>query len=229
MRARCVALLTTLAIATAWARPATAQLHWDASAQVGATKRFLVARPPGGDDAGIGPSAQVAAHVALVPLVRIGGWLAHDISPVGGDVAARAITSGGVRAKAMSPWPRGALRTWLFAGIGYAGVYARSYPTTVLAPAPPGEGPPTRVDGEVLSAGGSFFEVPLGVGASYKLRKPWELVAELGLRLGFGHTGSVYTDPGRQVVVPGQRSANILPSGTDRLALGLTVGVLVDL
>lgn len=82
-----------------------------------------------------------------------------------------------------------------------------------------------RVEG----AGGSFFEVPFGLGASYKLYKPWELCAELGARVGFGHTGSVYKDPGPQVTVPDFAGQNASPAGVDRFALGLTVGVLIDL
>lgn len=206
---------------------AKAQLHWDASLQAGAQKRFLVERPRGVDDAGVGPVAQLAAHVALLPLVRVGGYFGHDISPLGGDAAARAITFGGLRAKVMSPWPRGAVRAWVFVGFGYAGVYARSYETTFLVPQP--SGPAAPVAARVASAGGSFFDLPFGVGASYKLRKPWELVAELGMRVGFGHTGSVYEDPGPQVKTPGRPDDNVLPTGTDRFALGLTVGVLLDL
>jgi hypothetical protein len=81
----------------------------------------------------------------------------------------------------------------------------------------------------VQGAGGSFFEVPFGIGASYKLRKPWELCAELGGRAGFGHRGSLYTEPGPQVSSPGRADSNALPAGEDRFAVGLTVGVLVDL
>jgi hypothetical protein len=196
--------------------PATAQaqIHWDASAQVGVMKRVLGDRPPGGKDAGFGPAGQLTAHVALLPLVRFGAYFGHDISPMGGDVSARDLTWGGLRAKIMSPWPRGDLRAWLFVGFGYTGVYARS---TV------------RGDTVVHGAGGSFFEVPFGIGASYKLRKPWELCAELGARTGLGHTGSVYEAPGPRVSSPGAADTNALPAGADRFGIGLTIGILADL
>jgi hypothetical protein len=211
----------------ATASPAEAQVHWDASAQAGAMKRFVADRPPGARDASVGPAFQLAAHVALLPLIRVGGWVAHDLSPLGGDAAPRSFTSGGVRIKGMSPWPRGALRAWLFAGFGYAGVYAPSYRTSLPAAV---EGAPAE-GALVHGAGGAFFEVPVGIGASYKLRKPWELSAELGLRTGFGHSGSVYETPGRSVVLsssPGGEG-RLPPQGIDRLAVGLTVGVLADL
>jgi hypothetical protein len=208
-----IASLLGLALVIAPAS-AQAQIHWDASAQVGVMKRVLGDRPPGGKDAGFGPAGQLTAHVALLPLVRFGAYFGHDISPMGGDVSARDLTWGGLRAKIMSPWPRGDLRAWLFVGFGYTGVYARS---TV------------RGDTVIHGAGGSFFEVPFGIGASYKLRKPWELCAELGARTGFGHTGSVYGAPGPRVSSPGAADTNALPAGADRFGIGLTIGILADL
>jgi len=206
---------------------AHAQLHWDASAQVGVMKRVLVDRPSGGGDAGFGPVGQLSGHVALLPLVRLGAYFGHDISPVQGDPSARDITFGGVRAKIMSPWPRGSLRAWFFVGFGYAGVYGRSTSAPRVFPGPPGSPSVTR-EATVEGAGGGFFEVPFGLGASYKLRKPWELCAELGMRAGFGHSGSVYEAPGPQVTSAGQPDSNALPNGRDRFGIGLTLGVLVD-
>ncbi len=193
---------------------AHAQLHWDASAQVGVMKRVLANRPNGGGNAGFGPVGQLAGHVALLPLLRFGGYLGHDISPMSGEASARDLTWGGVRAKVMSPWPRGSWRAWLFVGLGYAGTYARS---TV------------RADGVVQGAGGGFFEVPFGLGASYKFWKPFELSTELGMHAGFAHSGSVYEDPGPQVQSAGRPDSNALPAGQDRFAIGLTVGILIDL
>ena len=202
LRARSAALLFVVS-GELLAPPAAAQLHWDASAQAGVLKRVLGGRPGGGPDAGFGPVAQLTGHVALFPLVRVGGYLGHDISPMGGDLSARDLTWGGVRAKLMSPWPRGAFRAWLFAGFGIEGVYARS---SAL--------PGARVEG----AGGHFFEVPFGLGSSYTFRKPFALCAELGMRAGFGHTGSAYR-PRLPLVAP----------GVDRFAIGLTVGFMLDL
>ncbi|AKU96524.1 hypothetical protein AKJ09_03188 [Labilithrix luteola] len=221
---RVLVVLAVIALTTFATRSAHAQIHWDASAQVGGMKRFLTSRPPGGDDASIGPAGQLTAHLALLPLVRFGVYVGHDISPMGGDDrGTRDITFGGLRAKVMSPWPRGRLRAWAFVGFGYAGTYARSSQTIVTLP----DGSATA--GLVQGAGGGFLEVPFGIGASYKIRKPWELCAELGLRVGFAHHGSVYEEPGPQFSLGGSPDGNASPAGIDRFALGLTVGVLVDM
>ncbi len=196
------------------ASAAHAQLHWDASAQAGVMRRVLTNQPTGGEDAGFGPAGQLTAHLALFPLIRLGAYLGHDISPLGGDLSARDLTWGGIRAKIMSPWPRGSVRTWLFVGFGYTGVYARSTSTSA---------------GLIDGAGGGFFEVPFGLGASYTFRKPFALCAELGMRSGFGHSGSAYEDPGPRLRRPGLPDGNALPNGTDRFAIGLTVGIQVDL
>ena len=214
LRAVVAALAVALSLVLATSR-ADAQIHWDASAQVGVMKRVLGNREDGYPVTGFGPAGQLMGHIALLPLVRVGAYVGHDISPFssGGrlysEYSARDITWAGLRAKIMSPWPRGDFRAWLFFGLGYAGVYQRS---TSVAPVAPGSFIP--------GAGGSFFEVPFGLGASYKLRKPWELCGELSGRAGFGHTGSIYDRP--------EPRSDARP-GTDGFAVGLTVGVLVDL
>jgi len=230
LRARSLCMLLATASLLV-ARSAHAQLHWDASAQAGVMKRNLVNRPSGGHDAGFGPVGQLAGHVALFPLVRVGAYFGQDLSPIGGDGSARDLTWGGARAKLMSPWPRGAFRAWLFLGFGYSGVYARSTAGLRTFPGPPGA-PPVREAAVVQGAGGGFFEVPFGLGASYNFRKPFAVCAELGMRAGFGHSGSAYGPPGPEVksaaAVP-RPDGNALPAGTDRFAIGLSVGVLIDL
>jgi len=125
----------------------------------------------------------------------------------------------------MSPWPHGDARVWLFVGFGYAGVYQRSTSTTEGFPGPVGVVTTQRV---VHGAGGGFFEVPFGLGASYKLRKPWQINTEIGARPGFGHSGSVYEAPGPRVTGPGP-DGNVPPAGIDRFAIGMTFGILLDL
>ena len=188
-------------------------------------KRSLTDRPAGTDDVGFGPTGQLTGHVALLPLVHVGGYLGHDISPLPGDGSARNITFGGLRVKGMIPWVRRSLRAWVFAGFGYAGAYSPSYGTTFRFLDGGAERRAVRVQG----ASGRFFDVPFGVGASYKLFPPWELCAELAARVGFGHDGNAYEQPGPQVRVPGGPGLNALPAGLDRFALGLTVGVMIDL
>jgi hypothetical protein len=48
--------------------------------------------------------------------------------------------------------------------------------------------------------------------------------------VGFAHSGSVYDElRGAQVKSPGQVDQNLTSFGIDRFALGLTVGVMLDL
>ncbi len=218
---------SVLAALSAHARPSHAQLHWDASAQVGAMKRFLSSRPGGAGDAGFGPAAQLNGHLALLPLVHVGGYFAFDRSPVPGDAATRNVFAGGIRAKGMLPWVREAFRAWVFGGFGYAGVYAPSYASTFSFT--DYAGVVTRRPVEVEGGGGTFFEVPFGLGASYKLFPPWELCVELGGRVGFGHGGTIYDAPGPGVRVEGSASQRAAPAGLDSFALGLTAGVMIDL
>lgn len=215
----CVGACGVLFVASS-ATAQVANVHWDASAQLGVDKRFVVDRPAGVGDASIGPSGRLAAHVALLPLVRTGAYASYDLSPSAG--ATRDVVAGGLRVKVLSPWPHGAMRVWLFVGFGYAAVFARGYTgdvasaSGVLVP-----------DARVSAANGHLFELPFGMGVSYKLRKPWHLSAELGARYGFGHGGAAYDDPGPSFVASGA-SGSALPGGVDRWGLGLTIGLLFD-
>jgi hypothetical protein len=228
-----VAATVAFVVALFAPRLAHAQIHMDASLQGGVMKRFIGNRAPGSDDAGFGPTAELNAHVALLPLIRIGAYVGHDISPVSGDQSpTRDLTWFGLRAKVMPPFP-GDFKPYAFAGFGYAIVYQRSYHTT--ANIPTGIGDDTKpFPATVQGAGGSFFDVPLGVGMEYKLAGPIALCAELTAHIGFGWTGSVYDDnppdsPGPQLSVAGMPDNNAQPIGNDAIGLGLTVGLMLDL
>ena len=206
---------------------AHAQLHWDASAALGVEKRFLANRPAGAEDAGFGPSLQLAGHLALFPLVRAGLYAGYAISPLGGEAAARDMFPFGARFKIMSPFPRGETRAWLFLGIGYTLVSTRSYETTISTPTGIGSATtPRKVT--VESAGGGFLGVPVGVGLSTQLFESLHLFGELGAHIGFAHNGSVYESPGPQLRSEGFPDDNALPSGKDRIGLGLNIGILLD-
>lgn len=206
---------------------AHAQLHWDASAALGVEKRFLANRPAGVDDAGFGPAVQLAGHVALMPLIRAGLYAGYAISPLGGDAAARDMIPFGMRFKIMSPFPRGETRAWLFLGFGYTLVSARRYETTIATPTGIGTATtPSKVT--VESAGGGFLGVPVGLGLSTQLFESLHLFGELGAHIGFAHNGSVYEAPGPQLKSEGLPDNNALPSGKDRIGLGLNIGILLD-
>jgi hypothetical protein len=204
---------------------AEAQLHFDVGAEGGVSKRVLTDRPPGGPDAGFGAAFEVHGHIAILPLLRAGLYVAHEVAPVPG-LAAREITSAGVRFKVVPPLLRGPWRTWLFAGFGYAGVYAPGYATVYPVAA---GGAPLAVN--VAGSGGSYFEVPVGLGASYRLRKWVELTGELGARIGFGFHGSVYGEDGGRAAFAANGSGlqeRIREAGNDALGLALMLGVSFD-
>lgn len=204
--------------------PAQAQLHWDASAQIGVEKRFMTSAF---EQPGFGPAAILSGHVALIPLVRLGAYAKHDISPAS-EAPARRITTLGVRAKVQAPWSTAKVHAWGFLGAGYALVYApstsRTVSTTPLGPTDPASGPLTL---SVPGASGHFFEVPLGVGIGVRLRKPWELLFELGGRFGFGFGGDVYE--GRPARSPATGAQTLAPVGNDSFSIGLSAGIGLDL
>ena len=205
--------------------PAAAQVHWDGEVLAGAQKRFLSQKPPGGDDAGFGPAIALQGHFALFPLLRVGAYARGELSPQG-DAPARRMLAGGAQLKITPPWPRGNWRMWATLGVGYVGVYAPSY-TTSLFPPNGGAQRPVVVDG----AGGGFLEIPIALGVSYKLRKPWILLFQLDTRFGAGFSGSLYGGGGggRSVLDPAFFDQAVVKAGNDLFSLGLSVGVGFDL
>lgn len=169
---------------------AHAQLHADASAQVGLEKRFLSSRAAGVPDAGPGLRAELRGHLALFPFVRVGAYGAYSFAPQSSQGGSgRSIGSLGLHARAISPVPRTErFSVWLSLGVGYA----RALSTPAGA--------------------GGFLEVPLGIGAGYKLRRPLSLFVDAQTTFGAGHHGAAYA----------------AGAGNDSLGLALSVGALVD-
>ena len=222
-----IALAAILPFGLVSARTAQAQLHWDVGAEVGAMRRVLSSRAIGTEDAGIGPIGEIHGHVALLPLVRVGAYLGHDISPQGNS-GSRQITFFGARVKVNSPWPHDPWRAYFFAGFGYAAVYAPSYHTSVISPG--ATGMPAKEDALVDGVGGHFFEIPLGIGIAYKVRKPLEITAELSGRFGFGFGGDLYDlDRGRVGSSPSQIGLLVDNPGNDAIGVSLMLGVNFDL
>jgi hypothetical protein len=148
-----------------WSGSAGAQVHYDVGVLGGFQQRFLVDAPK--EVLAEGGSLMIDGHVAVFPLLRVGGWVTGEVSKVLDASDPRGIFSGGVRVKVVSPWPRGVWRFWLGTGFGYDGLVT-------------------------TGAGGGFFEVPAIVGASYRIRKPFVFLMELQGRFGFGFWGSYY-------------------------------------
>jgi hypothetical protein len=149
-----------LALPLAWSGRAAAQVRWDLGVLAGVTDRFT-----SGDRAAPaptpGPSAEVHAHLAVLPMLRVGPYAAFDWSPASG-APARQIYAAGLRAKVAVPVLSAPWRAWAFAGAGFADAYT-----------------PVKPRSQSIA----MVELPFGMGLGHKLHGPWEIVAELGARL----------------------------------------------
>ena len=170
---------------------AGAQLRYDVGALAGASEHCVFDRPAGVGMPTPGPSLLLDGHVAVFPLLRVGAYAEGDVTDLDAP-APRWTLGGGLRLKITPPWPRGKWRAWLATGFGYVGAYS---PAAISAPA----------------AGGGAFEIPVALGASYRFRKPWVLLGELGTRFAFGHWGSLYET-----------------RGPDLVTVGLSIGIGID-
>jgi hypothetical protein len=204
---RCLFVIAFVGATLAPPRRASAQVHWDVGIQAGVTERLTTG------DAGVstptpGPSGEIHAHIAVLPMLRVGPYAAFDLSPAPGR-SARRIYAGGLRAKLTPPWLSLPWHAWAFLGVGFADADSPRY-----APAKGTQSGPADVFVEGFSTG--MLELPAGVGLGYKLRGPWELYSELGARVVVAR-GSLSTSSG------GAPSAR--PVRDDLLAVSLSVGV----
>ena len=184
---------------------AAAQVRWDAGADVGVMQRVTTGAAPLAPSPEPGPVGELRAHIAILPMLRMGPYLAHEIAPLSAG-APREITDAGLRAKVSPPLLALPWRSWLFVGVGYARAYE---PSHHLGGAAGG----TFVQGE----GGGFLETRVGVGLGYRLDRRWELFAELGGRIGLLFAGSMYDPAGCGCGEPYE--------GKDSFALSLSLGL----
>ncbi len=220
-----LALLAFALVMLATPRDVSAQLRWDASAQVGVSKRFLTsafAQPS------FGPTAVVSGHVALIPLLRVGAYLAADVAPLEAQPARRYYAVG-ARAKLQAPWASTAVHGWAFAGAGFVATYGPSENRSLVSAGagPLSTGPSGPLPFTVAGVGGRYFEVPFGLGLGVRLRKPWELVFELGGRVGVGFGGGLYSS--RNAESASSAPQKVASVGNDAFGAFLTAGVGFDL
>lgn len=175
-------------------RAAHAQLHWDAGVEAALDKRFLTNRAAGRGDAGFGPAFRFSGHLALLPLIRVGGYLGYALSPQ--DDVLRHMTTGGIEARIFPPLGLTKLRPFLLLGFGYQRTFTSD-------------------------ASGGCFETPLGLGASYRIRKPFEIGAALTSRIGFACGGALY----RATSITGVSG----PAATGQDRFGLSLGLFAAL
>jgi hypothetical protein len=188
---------------------AAAQVHWDVGAELGVMDRLATGRDVSMRAPTPGPAGELHAHVALVPMVRIGAYVAEDVSPRPG-LPAREATEVGLRAKVSPPLLSGPWRAWVFLGLGYARAYEPGHDAVVPGSAPPAETP-------VAGAAGGILDLPIGVGIGYRLRRPWQIFAELEARVGMAFWGALY-----------ERAEGAPYGGQDSFAVSLSLGVSLD-
>jgi hypothetical protein len=220
------------------ASPAFAQTRWDASLQAGASMRAFsgntnVAGLTGNLGSGfmVSPMVGLEGDVAIVPLLRLGLYADYEYAETG-EPKPPSIVSFGARAKLMLPGYRSNVHWWLFTGIGAAVLDAPAYTAQVQNPSALQSQQLTTES--VPSATGVFAEIPLGVGLGWRLSKPLELVAELQGRFGFAMNGSYFSDDGsgngltRPATTANGTAQYGQPTGTDVIAIQLTVGVAFE-
>lgn len=199
---RCALTVAAVALASvAFEKTAAAQLHWDAAVEAALDKRFLTNRA-GPSDAGFGPAFRLSSHLALLPLIRMGFYAGYAMSPQsdipetsasGTSVSVlRHMVSGGAEARIFPPFGFTKLKPFLLVGFGYQRTFAGS-------------------------ANGGCLETPLGLGASYRVRKPFEIGALLTSRIGFACHGDLY----RATSITGTQGPTV--TGQDRFGLSLGI------
>lgn len=190
-----------LVLATPLASGQSAPLHADFGAEFGAIERTRTQAGPSAPTPLPGSVAEVHGHVALLPMVRAGLYLAYDLGPASSGPL-RHLAEAGVRLKVAPPLFRAPWHGWAFAGLGYGAAVRPSY----VARGQPVEG-----------AGGGLLDVPVGVGIGVRVRRPLVLFAEVAGRFGLAFTGSLY-DASRC-------SCSATFAGKDSFAASLSVGV----
>jgi hypothetical protein len=183
-------------------------VRWDVGAELGALQRFTRGGDAGAPRPTIGPGAALLAHVALVPMVRLGAYVAYDASPVDGR-SVRELVEGGVRLKVTPPILPRPWRAWLFAGLGYAWAFQPSY---ALTPAAGSAGPVVAPAVE-----GGILDLPFGLGIGWRVQPEWTVFAELGGRASLIAAGAMEEAP--HCLCPGAFV------GKDSFAVGLSLGV----
>ncbi len=206
-------LRSALSLALGWAGlvaagDARAQTHWDAAVEVGAMTRFATGRDAGAPAPEPGPVGELNGHVAVFPMLRVGAYVGHDISPLSAQPA-RQITEGGLHLKFAPPLLPLPWRTWAYLGAGYARVYQPSHAFEA------GQGSVV-----VPGQGGGMLELRLGVAAGVRLSRAWDAFAELGGRAAPLFSGALFDR--------GSCGCGAPFGGKDSFALSLSLGLSLN-
>ena len=210
-------------------RVAAAQVNSDIGLSGGAMKRITTGSEA--TDPGFGPTVQLQAHVAVLPMLRVGLYAAWDMSPMP-SYGTRNFYEGGIHVKLTPPLLSAPWKTYLFVGFGGGYVHQEGYSATG-AQAQDMSYPQVQYS----STDGAILEIPVGLGLAYQLGSPsggrgrhWELFIEAGGRFGVGFIGRIY-DPENNATAyepqvrnpPSTLTGNF--TGQDSFALSLSAGV----
>jgi hypothetical protein len=202
-------------------RAAAAQVNSDVGLSAGVMKRITTGSEA--NDPGFGPAAQLQAHVAVLPMLRVGLYAAWDMSPMP-SYGTRNFYEGGIHARLTPPLLSAPWKTYLYAGFGAGYARQDGYSQTGT---------------QYSSTDGAILEIPAGLGLAYQLGAPsggrgrhWELFIEAGGRFGVGFIGRIY-DPNDTATSPVCQAAPnagcLAPvgnfTGQDSFALSLSAGV----
>jgi len=214
---------------------AVAQVNSDVGFSAGVMKRFTTSAAPGVSQPGFGPVVDLRGHLAVLPMLRVGLYVAYDHSPMPG-AGDRNFLTGGIHVKVTPPLLPFPWKTYLFTGFGVGYAEADAYATTVTVYdnlATGASAPSGSVAARAPSLTGGLLEVPLGLGLARKLGTSWEVFLELGGRFGVATFGPLYDSH----ETPAYSVTGTLPAGSilssphapftgaDSFALSLSVGV----
>lgn len=217
--ARALLLAAALPWALGWlakASPAAAQVHWDTSAEVGLEKRFLKNRPLGAGDASLGPLFRATAHLALLPLARVGVYGMLGLSPVSSGPL-RTQFGGGIEARLVPPLGLRTVHPFLFVGVGYMRTVTPAYDVVT-----------SQGGFHTSPTSGGCLDIPLGLGATYRVRKPIEVGLVLGTRFSALCHGDSYPDNTTPTIPTTVNTAFRVPSAVGTDVFGMWLGAIVN-
>lgn len=153
--------------------PSTASA-WDFGARIGAGKRLIDDQPAGVADGNLGPVGELSAHLALIPLLRVGPVLSMELSPVAGQPTRRHYGAG-LEARVFAPLP---WQVRPFVYVGVRGVWVHQ-----------------SASGALGSGSGGYMSIPFGFGVSAPVYPSVRFVMTLGGDGAFAHGGGLYKAP----------------------------------
>jgi hypothetical protein len=151
-----------------------AQLNSDFGARVGVEKRFLTGRSSAARDATFGPELRLDQHFALLPLVRAGFYGGYSLSLQ--NASLRHQLAVGAHVRGFVPLAIPSLKLHLGVGVGLLHVLSN-----------------VSVSDVSKLRHGNCLDVPIDFGVQYRIRKPFDIGAQVGTRFAAFCGGQAYS------------------------------------